>query len=79
MTILKIEPQLLISMPGGSEWLIIALVFIVLFGGRKIPELAKGLGKGMREFKNAKEGVEEEIKQGAAAQQQPGVAEPRLK
>ncbi|RYD58455.1 MAG: twin-arginine translocase TatA/TatE family subunit [Sphingobacteriales bacterium] len=52
------QPQLLISMPGGSEWIFILLAVVVLFGGKKIPELAKGLGKGMREFKNAKEGKE---------------------
>lgn len=58
MTLLNITPQLLISMPGGSEWIFILLAVVVLFGGKKIPELAKGLGKGMREFKNAKEGKE---------------------
>lgn len=41
----------LLSMPGGSEWIIIALVVLLLFGGRKIPELMKGLGKGVRSFK----------------------------
>ncbi|TKG92374.1 twin-arginine translocase TatA/TatE family subunit [Puteibacter caeruleilacunae] len=38
---------------GGYEWVIILLAVILLFGGRKIPELMKGLGKGMKEFKNA--------------------------
>jgi len=38
---------------GGPELLIILVVVLVLFGGRKIPELAKGLGEGMREFKKA--------------------------
>lgn len=47
-------------MPGGSEWIFIILAVIILFGGRKIPELAKGLGKGMREFKEAKEGLNKE-------------------
>jgi sec-independent protein translocase protein TatA len=41
------------QMPGMSEWLIILLVVILLFGGKKIPELMRGLGKGVREFKNA--------------------------
>lgn len=41
----------LFSMPGGSEWIIIALVVLLLFGGKKIPELMKGLGKGVRSFK----------------------------
>ena len=47
--------QLLISMPGGTEWIFIILAIVLLFGGKKIPELARGLGKGIREFKEAKE------------------------
>ena len=39
-------------MPGGWEWIIILLVIVILFGGKKIPELAKGLGKGIKSFKN---------------------------
>ncbi len=39
--------------PGGSEWLIILVVVILLFGAKKIPELASGLGKGLKEFKKA--------------------------
>ena len=38
---------------GGTEWLIIALVILLLFGGKKIPELMRGLGKGVKEFKDA--------------------------
>ncbi|RXJ84471.1 Sec-independent protein translocase subunit TatA/TatB [Arcobacter cloacae] len=41
------------SMPGGMEWLLIALVVLLLFGGKKIPELAKGLGSGIKNFKKA--------------------------
>lgn len=40
------------GMPGGWEWIVILLVVVVLFGGKKIPELAKGLGKGIKNFKN---------------------------
>jgi sec-independent protein translocase protein TatA len=64
MTILQTVPQLLISMPGGAEWLWIMLAVILLFGGRKLPELARGIGKGIREFKEAKEGVQSEIEKG---------------
>jgi len=46
------ESILLFTM-GGTEWLIIALVILLLFGGKKIPELMKGLGKGIKEFKSA--------------------------
>lgn len=49
-------------MLGTPEILIILLVVLLLFGGRKIPELMKGLGKGMKEYKNAVNGVEEEVK-----------------
>lgn len=64
MVFLSIDPQLLISMPSGGEWLTIGIVILVLFGGRKIPELARGLGKGIREFNDAKKGVQDEIEAG---------------
>ena len=48
------------SMPGGMEWLLIALVVLLLFGGKKIPELAKGLGSGIKNFKKAVKEDEEE-------------------
>ncbi|MBM4178945.1 MAG: twin-arginine translocase TatA/TatE family subunit [Ignavibacteria bacterium] len=47
-------------MPKGMEWVIIILAIVLLFGGRKIPELMKGLGSGIREFKKASSGVEED-------------------
>ncbi|HOA37453.1 MAG TPA: twin-arginine translocase TatA/TatE family subunit [Flavihumibacter sp.] len=55
---------LMISMPGGSEWILIILVVLLLFGGRKIPELMRGLGRGIREFNDAKNNVKDEIEQG---------------
>ena len=54
----------LFSMPGGSEWIFIVLVVLIFFGGKKIPELMKGIGRGMREFKDAKENVKSEIEEG---------------
>jgi sec-independent protein translocase protein TatA len=42
----------MINPPGGMELVIIVLVILLLFGGKKIPELARGLGKGIREFKD---------------------------
>jgi len=48
-------------MLGPTEWILIALIVIVLFGGKKIPELARGLGKGIREFKTAKNQIKDEI------------------
>ena len=47
---------------GLPEILIIMFIFLIFFGAKKIPELAQGLGKGMREFKKALRDVEDEIK-----------------
>jgi sec-independent protein translocase protein TatA len=41
---------------GGSEMIIILVIVVLLFGGKKIPELMKGLGKGVKEFKDASKG-----------------------
>ena len=46
---------------GALEWMWLVLLVIVLFGGKKIPELAKGLGKGINEFKKAKNQIKDEI------------------
>lgn len=46
---------------GGWEVVIIALVILLLFGGRKIPELMRGIGKGIRSFKDGIKDVEKEI------------------
>ncbi|MGZ3757525.1 MAG: Sec-independent protein translocase subunit TatA/TatB [Mucilaginibacter sp.] len=46
---------------GGGEIILIMLVALLLFGGEKLPELARGLGKGIRDFKDASEGVKREI------------------
>ena len=45
---------LLLSMPGGTEWIIIVIAVLVLFGGRKIPEFMRGIGRGIREFREGK-------------------------
>ena len=49
------------SLPGGWEWMIIILFALVFFGAERLPEMAKGLGKGIREFKGALNGINEEI------------------
>ncbi len=54
----------LFGMPGGSEWILIVLAVLILFGGRKIPEFMRGLGKGIREFNDAKDNVKKEIEDG---------------
>jgi sec-independent protein translocase protein TatA len=48
-------------LPSGSEWIIIALVILLLFGGKKIPELMHGLGKGVRSFKDGMNEAKEEF------------------
>ena len=49
---------------GSSEIILIAFVVLLLFGGKKIPELMRGIGKGVREFNAAKNNIETEIKEG---------------
>ena len=56
--------QLLLSMPGGTEWIIIVIAVLILFGGRKIPEFMRGIGRGIREFNDAKSNVKKEIEEG---------------
>lgn len=50
----------LLGVIGGPEIIVILLLVLVLFGGKKIPELMKGLGKGVKEYKKAVNGIEEE-------------------
>ncbi len=54
----------LLSAPGVPEMILIAVVILIFFGGKKIPELMRGIGKGMREFKDAKDNVRSEIETG---------------
>ncbi len=65
MSIFHFSPQFLIGMPNAGELIITLLIIVVLFGGKKIPELAKGLGKGIREFNEAKDGIKNEIENGS--------------
>jgi sec-independent protein translocase protein TatA len=58
------SPLLLFQELGMTELLLIALVVLLLFGGKKIPELMRGLGKGIREFNDAKNNVRKEIEDG---------------
>lgn len=48
---------------GGGEIIVVLLVILLFFGSKKIPELARGLGRGMREFKDATSGVQREIEE----------------
>lgn len=53
---------LLLFSIGGAEIFVIVLVIIIFFGSKKIPELARGIGKGVREFKNATADIQKEIR-----------------
>ncbi|MBC7367255.1 MAG: twin-arginine translocase TatA/TatE family subunit [Undibacterium sp.] len=59
---LSIHPLAFIEGVGGPEMMLILIIVLVLFGGKKLPELARGLGKSVKEFKKAASGVEEEFK-----------------
>jgi sec-independent protein translocase protein TatA len=60
-----LKPVLLLSMPGGSEWILIVLVVLLFFGGKKIPDLMRGIGKGVKEFNDAKDHMKNEIDTGS--------------
>jgi sec-independent protein translocase protein TatA len=64
MSVFNFHPQMLFGMPNAGELVITLLIVIIFFGGKKIPELAKGLGKGIREFNEAKDGIKSEIESG---------------
>ncbi len=49
---------------GGTEMILIGLAILLLFGGKKIPELMRGIGQGMREFNDAKKSVKDQIEEG---------------
>ena len=59
MNTLSIMPLMI----NGWEWIIVALVVILLFGGKKIPELMRGLGKGVKSFKQGMKEVEGEMEE----------------
>jgi sec-independent protein translocase protein TatA len=59
-----INSTFLLGMPGGSEWIFIIVAVLIMFGGRKIPEFMRGIGKGIREFNDAKSNVKKEIEEG---------------
>lgn len=66
ITHLNILPLLL---PHGSEWIIILIVILLLFGGKKIPELMRGLGKGVSSFKQGVQDAKDEIRK--ASEEEP--------
>ena len=67
---------LLIGGIGMQEILVIALIVLLLFGGKKIPELMKGIGKGVRSFKDGVNGLEKEIENDESTHRNPKDNEP---
>lgn len=57
-----ITSSIFLGMVGPWQWVIIGLAIILLFGGKKIPELMKGLGSGIKEFKDASKDDKDESK-----------------
>ena len=55
--------SMLLAFLGGYEMVVIGLIILLLFGGKKLPELMKGLGKGIKEFNSAKANIEGELKE----------------
>ncbi len=53
--------SILLFMPGGWEWIVVIMAVLLLFGAKRIPELARGLGKGIREFKDATSEIKNEL------------------
>lgn len=64
----------LLSGPGPTEWMMILLGVLLLFGGKKIPELMRGVGRGMREFNDAKNSVKSEFEEGMREKDRPAAA-----
>ena len=64
-----------ISMPGSSEWLIIFLVILIIFGPKSLPKIGHAIGKGIREFKDASDGItrtiEEEVRASERTESKP--------
>ena len=50
-----------LGMPGGWEWIIIGLIVVIFFGANRIPEIFRGFGKGIREFKESSKEIQKEI------------------
>ncbi len=75
---LSLSLAFLVDSVGGSELGLVMLLILVLFGGKKLPEFARGLGKSIREFKKAAAGVEEEFKRALEEDERAQNAKPAL-
>ena len=57
--------------PGGWEVLVILLVVLLIFGAKRLPEIGKGMGKGIKEFRDATKGLADDVRAGAADDDRP--------
>lgn len=64
------ETILAIGMPGGPELFVIVFVILLLFGAKKIPDLARGMGRGIREFKDATKEIKKEVDEAGKAEKE---------
>jgi sec-independent protein translocase protein TatA len=69
--------MLAIDPPGPWEIILILLLVLLIFGARKLPEIGKGLGKGIREFRDATKGIADDVKSGMEDEEKP--SEPTAK
>ena len=68
---MNLLPFLAFGLPAGPEWLAIIFVVLLLFGAKKLPELARGLGKSIGEFKKAKDEFANEIEKASQMESNP--------
>ncbi len=71
--------HLLIFNIGGSEFILIAFVVLLFFGAKGVPDIAKSLGRATREFKDAMNGIEREIRDASVPKSEPPVSKPEEK
>jgi len=64
------------GMPGPSEWIVILILALLLFGAKRLPELARGLGKSIKEFKRATSEVEDNIREAMKEEEKPPMPSP---
>lgn len=57
-----------LSLPGGSEWIIIFLVILIIFGPKSLPKIGNAIGRGIREFKDASNGITKAIEEETASE-----------
>jgi sec-independent protein translocase protein TatA len=73
------HPIFAFGLPHGADWLYLLAIVVILFGAKKLPELARGLGKSLGEFKKAKEEFEKEVNAATIEpDKKPGADQPKI-